>query len=272
MQIVQQTARAVASILGRNSALIRGIRPAYESFLMSLHEGKGIPWDVNGVEYRIDARERSRFAHDYEEQTAVFLSSRIRPGMTCFDVGANVGAYVLQLAHWNGPAGKVIAFEPNTGARDVLARHIEWNGLSGRVTVVPAAVSAEPGESVLYAEGANGMSRLSEANRGLHGQAVEIVVPVTSIDAWCSAHDVWPDVLLLDIEGFEIEALRGARAAIRRAKPIIVVEMHPNVWNSSNASRPDAECLLSELQLRPVPLSGQHDPLDDHGQVWLEHV
>src|SRR5271170_2183301 len=121
MEIVQQTARAVASMLGRNSTLIRGIRPVYESILMSLHSGKGIPWEVNGVEYRIDARERPRFARDYESQTAEFLSKRIKAGMTCFDIGANVGAYVLQLAHWSAPAGKIVAFEPNTGAREVLS-------------------------------------------------------------------------------------------------------------------------------------------------------
>lgn len=272
MEIMQQTARAVASVLGRNSALIRGIRPVYESILMSLHEGKGIPWEVNGVEYRIDAKERPRFAHNYEAHAAEFLAKRIKPGMTCFDVGANIGAYVLQLAHWNGPAGKVVAFEPNTGAREVLARHIGWNRITDRVTVVPSAVSSAPGESVLYAEGADGMSRLAEANRGLRGEAVELIVPVTSIDTWCAANDVWPDVLLLDIEGFEIEALRGARSTIARSRPIIVVEMHPNVWHTSNASRSEAEALLAELRLRPVALSGQKDPLEDHGQVWLEHV
>jgi FkbM family methyltransferase len=272
MEIVQQTARAVASMLGRNSALIRGIRPMYESILMSIHEGKGIPWEVNRVSYRIDARERPRFAHNYEAQTAEFLAKRIQPGMTCFDIGANVGAYVLQLAHWSAPSGRIVAFEPNTGAREVLARHVEWNGIAGRVTVVPAAVSSAPGESVLYAEGADGMSRLAEANRGLRDRAVEIVVPVTSIDTWCRANSLWPDVMLFDIEGFEIEALRGAREAIARTKPILAAEFHPNVWQTSNASREQAEAVLAELRLRPVPLSGQKDPLEEHGQVWLEHL
>jgi FkbM family methyltransferase len=272
MEIMQQTARAVASMLGRNSVLIRRIRPVYESILMSLHEGKGIPWEVNGVQYRIDAKERPRFAHNYEAQAAEFLAKRVKPGMTCFDVGANVGAYVLQLARWGAPLGKIVAFEPNTGAREVLARHIAWNGLAARTTVVPSAVSSKPGESVLYAEGADGMSRLAEANRGLRGSAVELIVPVTSLDTWCAANGTWPDVLLLDIEGFEIEALRGAREAIIHSKPIIVVEMHPNVWHTSHASRPAAEQLFAELRLRAVALSGQKDPLDEHGQVWLEHI
>ncbi len=57
----------------------------------------------------------------------------------------------------------------------------------------------------------------------------------------------------LDIEGFEIEALRGAREGNQPAlRPTHrESEMHPNVWNSSNASRPEAELLLSELRLPP---------------------
>jgi FkbM family methyltransferase len=271
MDLVQQTARAVASVLGRNSALIRAFRPAYESFLTSLHGGEGIPWEMNGIEYRIAASERPRFAHRYEPEAAAFLSARVTPGMTCFDIGANVGAYVLQLAEWSKPNGRVVAFEPNVGAREVLASHIAWNGIGGRVTVVPLAVSSASGENILYAEGADGMSRLSQANDGLKDTAVGKTVPVTSLDVWCPQHGIWPDVLMLDIEGFEIEALRGARQTIARARPVVVVEMHPNVWSSSNASRPEAERLFAELGVRPVPLSGQHDPLEDYGQVFLEY-
>lgn len=272
MPLVQSTAKLVASLVGRNSGAIRALRPAYEAFLHGLHGGKGIPWTVNGVEYRIDPAERPRFAPEYERETAAFLSQRIQPGMTCFDVGANVGAYVLQLAHWSAPEGRVVAFEPNEGARRVLATHIEWNGLSDRVEVVPTAVSAESGEHVLYAAGADGMSRLAEANNALAATAAQVRVPVTTIDDFCSSRRLRPDVLLIDIEGFEIQALRGARATIQSHRPLIVVEMHPNVWSSAATTRAGAESLLAELRLRPVALSGQRDALEDHGQVWLEAI
>jgi len=270
MPIVEGAARRVASLLGRNSALIRGLRPAYESLLGSMHGGNGIPWTVNGVDYRIDPKERPRFGQNYESEAAAFLAKRIRPGMVCFDVGANVGAYVLQLAHWSGPSGRVVAFEPNAGAREVLARHIAWNQLTGRVEIVPAAVGAEAGEQVLYAAGADGMSRLARPNNALRESAHEEQVAVTTIDAYCAAGHAPPDVLLIDIEGFEFEALRGAASTLLAKPVIIVVEMHPNVWSSSNTTREGAEQLLRELRLRPVALSGQRDPLDEHGQVSLE--
>lgn len=267
---MQTTARRVSGLLGRNSALIRNLRPAYESLLDRIHGGRGIPWTVNGVEYRIDPRQRPRFGQRYESETAAFLARRITPGMTCFDIGANVGAYVLQLAHWSEPSGRIVAFEPNAGAREVLARHVAWNGLTGRVQIVPAAVAGEPGELTLYAAGADGMSRLAAANNALAATASQTRVPVTTVDEYCRTSHSLPDVLLIDIEGFEIQALRGARDTIRRLRPIVVVEMHPNVWNSANTTRRGAESLLQDLRLRPVPLSGQKDPLEDHGQVYLE--
>jgi len=271
MPIVETAARRVASLLGRNSSLIRRLRPAYESLLGQIHGGNGIPWEVNGVTYRIDPKERPRFGQHYETETAAFLAKRIQPGMTCYDVGANVGAYVLQLAHWSAPTGSVVAFEPNAGAREVLARHIIWNGIAERVSIVPAAVSSEPGEQILYAEGASGMSRLAHANNAHAGTARQDWVPVTTVDRYCAEGNPPPDVLLLDIEGFEIEALRGAQHTISAVRPLIVVEMHPNVWASANTTLAGTEELLRRLKLRPVALSGQRDPLNEHGQVWLEH-
>ncbi len=272
--LLQRIARGTASALGRESWLIRRLRPAYESLLDWSSGGRGIPWAVNGVTYRIDPRHRHRLGHDYDPPVAALLRERVRPGAVCLDVGANVGAYVLQLAHWSRPDGRVIAFEPNPGARAVLERHIQLNGLGERVTVVPCAVGAEGGTATLYAAEADGMSRLAEPNAALAGQVKPLAVPVVTLDEYCEKERVTPDWLFLDIEGFEIAALRGARGLIekRRSALGIIVEMHPDVWGSANTPRPVAEATLAELGLRAVPLTGQRDPLGEHGQVYLEHT
>jgi FkbM family methyltransferase len=190
------------------------------------------------------------------------------------DVGANVGVYVLQFAHWSGPQGKVVAFEPNPTACAVLQRHIEINRLSDRVQIVSAAVAAENGEAVLYAAEADGMSRLGEANKALLGGVKEIRVPVLTIDGYCKAEGVEPDWLFIDIEGFEISALAGAEALIeeRRGELGIIVEMHPNVWRSANTTRVTAEQFLAKHRLQAIPLTGQTDPLGDHGLVHLAYL
>ena len=272
MSLVQALARRVSGLLGRESRLVARLRPAYESALELLSGGRGATWEINGETYRVDPRQRHRLGQHYDAPVARFIRERIRPGAVCFDVGANVGVYVLQFARWAGPAGRVVAFEPNPAARAVLGRHVELNGLGGRAEVVGAAVGAARGETTLYAAGADGMSRLGAPNELIADGVSEITVPVVTLDDFCEERGAEPDWLLIDIEGFEIAALAGARRLLgRRGDDLhVVVEMHPNVWHTAGATRESASALLAELGLRPVPLTGQRDPLGEHGLVYLE--
>ena len=270
---LQRAARAVASRLGHTSAVVRTLRPAYEAALASLTGDRGIPWTINGVPFRIDPHYRHQLSEVYDVPVTAFLRERVRPGSLCMDVGANVGVWVLQFAHWSAPDGRVVAFEPNEGARRVLERHIRMNGFQSRARVVPAAVGATPGKATLFAAEADGMSRLGAPNRRLAGRTEERTVEVVTLDDFCAREGLKPDWLFLDIEGFEIAALKGARRLIReRGRAMgVVVEMHPDVWDSADTSREDAERLLDELGLRAVPLGGQSDPLGAHGHILLEH-
>src|ERR1700693_4408995 len=124
MWLIQRIARAASGALGRDSWPIRQLRPAYESTLNVLSIGHGVPWQINGVRFRVDPRYRTCMGHDYDASVALFLSQRVKAGATCFDIGANVGVYVLQFAHWSGNSGRVIAFEPNPAAVEVLSKHV----------------------------------------------------------------------------------------------------------------------------------------------------
>ena len=273
MTLLQTAARHTAGLIGRESWLIRRLRPLYES-LLSLRGGAGgIAWELNGVSCRIDPHYRHMLWQDYDAPVAAFLRESVRPGALSLDVGANVGVYVLQFAHWSMPSGQVVAFEPNPGAQAVLQRHVWMNGLSRRVRIVGAAVGENAGEAILYAAGADGMSRLGEPNQALAGSVREIKVPVVTLDDYCQTENLKPDWLFIDIEGFEIAALRGARSLIqsRRGALGIIAEMHPGVWDSANTTRAGTERFFAEMGLRAVPLTGQTDPLGDYGIVHLAY-
>ena len=272
MSMLQAMGRKFSGLLGRESWLVRRLRPAYESLLDFSAGGRGIAWEVNGETFRVDPRQRHRLGKNYDAPVAAFLRERVREGAVCFDVGANVGVYVLQFARWAGETGRIVAFEPNPSALSVLRRHVELNNLKGRVTIVPAAVGASSGEAVLHAAEADGMSRLGEPNRLIADHTVEITVPLVTLDEYCASEGFVPDWLFMDIEGFEIAALEGAQRLIeeRGAALNIVVEMHADIWDSAGTSRESAESLLDVLGLRVVPLTGQSDPLGDHGIVYLE--
>jgi FkbM family methyltransferase len=269
--MIQRLARRVARTLGRESAVIRTLRPWYERVLLVGSGGRGVRYEINGVTYRVDPRHRDRLGHAYDAPVAAVLRDAVRPGATCVNVGANVGVYVLQFAHWSAPDGAVIAFEPNPQAAAVLQRHVAMNRLEGRVQVVEAAVGGAPGDADLFTSGVAGMGRLGSPNPQLT-DAKGMRVPVVTLDDHLTTLGVEPDWLFIDIEGFEIEALRGARRLLAGGLPTggIVVEMHPEAWAEAGTSRDELEDLIRELGLVARPLMGQRDPLGEHGVVRLE--
>src|SRR5579864_2765429 len=234
--MIQRCASKASSAMGRNSTTVELFRPVYESLLDWASLKKGLPWTINGVQYRIDPHHRHRLGHEYDAPVADLLRKLIQPGWVCLDVGANVGVYVLQLARWSAPDGYVVAFEPNPEARQTLHKHVELNGLQRRVRIEPFAVAEKShAKATLFRAGADGMSRLGEANQALAGTAVPLEVDVVTLDDYCSSHGLKPNIIVIDIEGFEIAALSSARRLIEdRGKDLeIIVEMHPNVWSSA---------------------------------------
>jgi len=254
----QTLAAKVATLLGRQSHIIRLLRPGYESVLDWATSRRGITWDINGVMYHIDPHFRHQMGKDYDAAVASLLRREVRPGAICFDVGANVGVYVLQFAYWSRPGGRVVAFEPNPDARGILLKHIRLNGLIDCVETIATAVGAEVGEATLYKAGTDGMSSLGAPNKEIAHLVSPITVPVTTLDKFCESTNLVPDWLLMDIEGFEIAALEGASKLIesRNGGLGIIIEMHPALWNGAGTSRKDAEHLLNKMGVVLHPLNG----------------
>jgi FkbM family methyltransferase len=263
----------VAGSLGRESWIIRTLRPTYEAALHLAYGGRGIPWEINGQRYRIHPKYRKQLGQQYDSAVGKFISSRMRPGSVCLDVGANVGVYVLQLARWSGPSGSVIAFEPNPGAREILRQHVVWNGMETQVSIEPQAVSSAKGIVPMFAFEADGMSRLGEPNKRIAARARKIEVPVTTLSDFCEANSIEPDWVVIDIEGFEIQALLGFESFLKcRKRTHIVIEMHPNVWSSAETTVELAQQVIARIERVAIPLSGQKDVWSEHGHVYLQAV
>ena len=264
---IQQIGARISQSLGRNSAVVRLFRPAYERLLDSRG---GFQRTVNDREtFLIDPRHRGLFPETYEPTVCNFLRANVQPGDICLDVGAHVGIYALCLARWSAPNGRVFAFEPNPDTRAVLESNVRRNPERDRITVIPKGVSDLPGEATFFAAGIEGFSRLGEPNRERPEQHRSFQVAITTIDDFCAEEQVRPDWILIDIEGYEVAALCGARHTIASCRPRLVVEMHPFLWNSAGTSAEEFRRLLDELQLVPKPLSGQNDLWAENGQVLL---
>jgi len=273
---LQRFAAWVGSAVGRDNPAVRLARPCYEWLLDRSSEGKGFLVTVNGAErFYVNPRSRHWYGEVYEPQVCAYLRQHVKPGAVVLNVGAHVGIYALSFASWSGSSGRVFAFEPNPDAREILADQISRNGLRNRIEVVPSAVSAAPGRAVFHAAGREGFSRLGSPNPQRPDDAhTSLAVPVTSVDAFCEERHVLPDWITLDIEGYEVAALSGARRTIDagRGRVGLIVEMHPSLWPISGTSRRELENLLGDLRLVPLGLTGQQDPLGESGGVLLEYL
>jgi FkbM family methyltransferase len=273
VRLMAKIAHLSVRLLSRESLLIRVLNPIYNQFIGWSQGGEGIHRVINGVPCIIDQR-YYRGPDYYEPTVAAFLRQKVQPGDMLIDVGAHIGLYVFQFARWSGPTGRVLAFEPNPAAREGLGRHLQLNHLADRVEIVPFAVGEMASEETFYASGSDPQSRLQTVCVNMGPRVSRLSVKVVTLDDWCPARGVVPQWLLIDIEGFEIAALKGARSLItsRHSQLGLVVEMHPQFWAAAGTSRDQAELLLNDLGLCPIPLTGQVDPLAEYGVVHLEYV
>jgi len=178
----------------------------------------------------------------YEREQTELFRRWIRPGATVLDVGAHVGYYTLLSARLAGPGGRVIAFEPNPRNWDFLRRHVAINGLD-TVEVEQAAASSAAGTARFDFGTGSGTGRLAD------GGALE--VRTVRLDDFCRERSLRPTAIKIDVEGAELEVLRGAEEMVRTARPVI--------FRSTHGARVHGACLewLRERQYRLSPILGE---------------
>lgn len=141
----------------------------------------------------------------------------VRPGMTVYDIGAHVGFFTLLGARLVGASGAVVAFEPYEPAVRQLRRHAELNRCDN-VRIVEAAVGAQDGE-VAFAAGAH-------SSTGRVHRDGTTTVALLSLDSAVAEGLPAPDLVKIDIEGAEADALEGATNVLRAHAPIVVLATH----------------------------------------------
>lgn len=151
---------------------------------------------------------------DYEEMS--FIQAYLRRGDLFVDVGANVGVYSLWASEIDGV--DVLAFEPSTGTHVRTTENVELNGLSDRIRVVRKAVGAERGVA-RFTTGLDAINQIADGDVG----PTELV-DVTTIDYELGLHV--PAIIKIDVEGKELEVIRGGRQLISRYQPALVIEVN----------------------------------------------
>lgn len=156
-----------------------------------------------------------------ERFTFLIYAHVLTPGDIAIDVGANLGMHTWGMSGLVGPTGTVHAFEPNP----LLAPYL--TGVGNNVIFHPVAVGDRAETAVFFVSENHQMSSLLEHRKRFmkeNAGITEITVEVLPLDQMPSLADILPTCVKIDVEGFEINALRGMTRLIDRARPTILVE------------------------------------------------
>ena len=179
----------------------------------------------------------------------------ISPGSRVIDVGANIGVYALPWAAMNADV-TVHCFEPNPAVRRRLARNVALNRLAARIRLHAEALSDHAGTATLY-----GNDDMSSLNKGVYtgaGQAVPTEVPLARLDDILGIEGPPLSLMKIDVQGHELEVLRGADAVISRHRPALILEHEDDLYLSASeasARKTDLSKLLSRLGYETLYIS-----------------
>lgn len=231
------TARARGRISGAIRRLVRGVRKASGVPTRSSHEpirDPGSPFARRTLTYRGRSLTVVGLAEDHylrdvgigaeaDDFLAFVLGRTVRRGATVLDVGANIGVTAVTAAV--AAEAKVFAFEPGPRVYPCLLETVKANP-DLDITTVQAALGAEPGEMSFYDDPATPASS-HMATGDTYVRTSDHRVKVMTVDQFVSEQGLTTlDLIKIDVEGFEIDVLRGAAATISALKPAVFVEFN----------------------------------------------
>ena len=180
----------------------------------------------------------------------LFQELSLKDGDIAFDVGANMGWYSLILDKLaTGTSARIIAFEPGPQSFALLQENLQLNNVCS-VTAVQKGLADVAGRMTLH---------LHDKDHGrhsllpLHKRGGSIEVAITTLnDYWEKAEleKYNPKFIKIDIEGFELMALRGATHLLERC-PLIMTEYSPKCIEEYNMKPQDIFELMATYNYTP---------------------
>ena len=186
---------------------------------------------------------RFRPAGPYEQRVHQALTSAVRPGDIVWDVGANVGVYSELFCQWVGKDGCVVAFEPFADScRQIRERLPDCAWL--QVENVALGDTETTGRLLMGPESVE--NHIDTAPDSNAAEANSVPVEICRGDAVCKRLGRVPNVIKVDVEGFEEEVLQGMGDMMSAPElRSILVEVH--FMKLEKRGRPTAPIQIEEL-------------------------
>ncbi len=181
----------------------------------------------------------------WERERLASMQAHLKPGMVLYDVGTEHGWLSAVYGSFAGH-GNMVLVEPSpemwvnirktwaaNGFDDPIASYASF---CGATSTHLQAVSTWP------AYGSN-FGREPECEAMAYRTMTQSDIPVITIDDICEATQRLPDAITVDVEGFELEVMKGAERTLRQYRPLVWLSVHPDLMER-DAGVPDVQELF----------------------------
>ncbi|MBX3381412.1 MAG: FkbM family methyltransferase [Phycisphaeraceae bacterium] len=234
--------------------------------LMNAPENEMVPCRLNRMELKLPAgllrmyrkclvsETDGSLQYMVESAQSDWLCERLRPGDFALDIGASGGVIAAAMAYRVGPQGKVLAFEPARRALQFLRASIAANQLP-QLVAVDAVVTDQVG-SIPFSEYSYDDSdpcvfrpETSAITSAMvdHSKANTYQVRATTLDEELRARNRPVRGAKIDVEGFEVHVLRGARSVIETDRPYLCIDIHASPDRSGVTTESEVRAFLAPL-------------------------
>lgn len=186
------------------------------------------------------------------------LFSLCEPGFNVLDIGSNLGWVALNLASIS-QSGQVVGFEPDHHNFLLCRENVSNNSHITNLTILPIALGDEASTRVMEirSPGNRGGNRVAPLNR--EGHTSITIMKLDEIDHVRVLGRI--DLIKIDVEGFELKVLNGARETLKRFRPILFVEVdEANLMDQGDNGRGLIK-LLNDLGYREIFDAESNEPI-----------
>jgi FkbM family methyltransferase len=189
----------------------------------------------------------------YELSVGHAILAHLKRDQTFWDIGANIGWFTLFARNIVGESGRVIAFEPSPEVFDVLSANVKSEK---SVTALCLGLGNADEIRLFAAHGHSSSSSFVEEVTKINVRFLssvpinKIEVALRKVDSLVTELGSKPSLIKIDVEGFELEVMRGATRLLSSNRPILIIEVHPIQLKLSGGTEEMLFQFLSNLGYR----------------------
>lgn len=205
---------------------------------------------------------------ELESGTRLLIEKLLKPYSIFIDVGAHIGLHTIAAASAMQGKGSIFAFEPCVLNKQLLEKNIRINGYADVVRIYPQAAFNKNGNHTLFLGRVSGHHSLFNMPDAVSSTQVSTVTIDSVVDSALAV-----DLIKIDVEGAELQALEGARATIQRNKEIaLIVEYGPSHLQRVGILRQDWFASFEKLGLIWRVINPLNGAIEDWPIAKLEEI